>query len=239
MPMTLDNSIPVRRLALFSGLSDDESRVVLGFMKQRLLAAGEVLCMEGEVMDALFIPVRGRLEILTPSPRRTVATVEPGDMLGLDCLLTRQPQTMCFRATTDTMVLELGHDDFAQIAAAPGTLGIRVVHQTVKHLARQLRTIDEVLDRWDVPPPPVVPATRREARAPAAPEPVAAAPEPAPAPAPRKRKKGAASETDEQLLDRIREYSQKAGLGDLDRIRVARSGDQMIKPPGYDSVRRR
>ncbi len=240
--MSHESTVPARRLALLSGLSDDEIRVVSRFLIRRPLAAGEVLCMEGDTSTSAFIPVHGRLEILTSSCRRPLGTVEPGEVFGLGSLLTDGAESVCCRAATDTILLELRRSDFEQIAAAPGTLGLRIVHQVLRHLARQLRSIDEVLDQWDVPPPPVEVPARRQAR-PAAPEPVVApeAPEVEPPQArpSRKRGKRAVTDTDEQLLDRIREYSQKAGLGDLDNIRVARSGDQKIRPAGYDPIRRR
>jgi len=237
--MLEETSFPVRRLALLSGLSDDEIRVVSGFLQRRPMAAGEVLFTEGDEVESLYIPVRGRLEVLTAPPRRTLATIEPGEMFGLSTLLTDGPQSVSCRAATDSIVLELRREDFDQLAEAPGTLGIRVVHQVLKHLARQLRAIDEVLDDWGALPPPVPSTVHHGPRpAPAAPPP--AEPEPEPEAAPRKKRgRRANSDTDEQLLDKIREYSQKAGLGDLDRIRVARSGDQKIKPPGYDAIRRR
>lgn len=237
--MDNESTVPARRLALLSGLSDDEIRVVSRFLIRRPLAAGEVLCMEGDTNTSAFIPVHGRLEILTSTCRRPLGTVEPGEVFGLGSLLTDGVESVCCRAATDTILLELRRSDFDQIAAAPGTLGLRIVHQVLRHLARQLRSIDEVLDQWDVPPPVEVPA-RRQAR-PTVPEASPESPEVEPPQArpSRKRGKRAVTDTDEQLLDRIREYSQKAGLGDLDNIRVARSGDQKIRPAGYDPIRRR
>lgn len=236
--MTTNTVSNVRRLALLSGLSDDEIRSVAPFFQQRQFAAGEVIRDAGDPMDSTLIPVRGRLEMLTADSMRPVAIIEPGDMAGLDCLLSVGPQTMCCRAATDSFVLELRRDDFLKIANAPGTLGLRVVHQVLKHLARQLRSIDEVLDAWAMPPEPVRPALAKPAAGGPAPKPPPVEVT-EPEPKPRKRKKRKVTETDEQLLDRIREYSERVGLGDLDDVRVSRSGDQMIKPPGYDSVRRR
>ena len=238
--MTTSSASNVRRLALLSGLDDDEIRAVAPYFQQRQFAAGEVVREAGEPMDSVLIPVRGRLEMLTAGSMRPVGTAEPGDMIGLDCLLSEGPQPMCCRAGADSIVLELRRKDFLEIANAPGTLGLRIVHQVLKHLARQLRFIDEVLDAWATPPEPASPQPARPAGdSPLVKPPPVEPPEPEPAPKARKRKKGKVTETDEQLLDRIRQYSEKAGLGDLDDIRVSRSGDQLIKPPGYDSVRRR
>lgn len=237
--MTTNSASNVRRLALLSGLDDDEIRAVAPYFQQRQFAAGEVVREAGEPMDSVLIPVRGRIEILTADSMRPVATVEPGDMLGLDCLLSEGPQPMFCRAASDSIVLELKRHDFLEIANAPGTLGLRVIHQVLKHLARQLRHVDEVLDAWATPPEPARPQPTQAAEGPLVKPPPVEPLEPEPDPKARKRKKRKVTETDEQLLDRIRQYSEKAGLGDLDTVRVSRSGDQMIKPPGYDSVRRR
>ncbi len=238
--MTTVSASNIRRLALLSGLSDDEIRAVAHFFQQRQYAAGETIRDAGEPMDSALIPVHGRIELLTEGSLRPAASAEPGDVVGLDCLLSKGPQSMHCRAATDTVLLELKRQDFLQMANTPGTLGLRIVHQVLKHLARQLRSIDEVLDNWAIPPETVRPEPELSAHdaRPFTP-PQDDAPDDKPDPKPRKRGKRKASETDELLLERIRQYSEKVGLGDLDDVRVSRSGDQMIKPPGYDSVRRR
>lgn len=238
--MTTNSASNVRRLALLSGLGDDEIRAVAPYFQQRQFAAGEVVREAGDSMDSVLIPVRGRLEMLTAGSMRPVSTVEPGDMAGLDCLLSEGPQPMCCRAASDSIVLELRRQDFLQIANAPRTLGLRVVHQVLKHLARQLRHIDEVLDAWAMSPEPARSQPDRPADGSTLVRPPPVEPlEPEPDPQARKRKRRKVTDTDEQLLDRIRQYSEKAGLGDLDDVRISRSGDQMIKPPAYDSIRRR
>jgi hypothetical protein len=56
---------------------------------------------------------------------------------------------------------------------------------------------------------------------------------------PRSRPQRRHTQTSEELLDMIQEYAAKAGLDDLDNIRVVRSAYTRLNNPGPVGFRRR
>jgi CRP-like cAMP-binding protein len=223
------------RMALLAGLPDDELRVVGRHLHPRALAIGEMLCADGEVLPGAAILVQGRLELLTARPRRRLALVEPGECVGLTALILSEPQQFACRATTESHVLMLRREDFQHLARMPDPLGLHLVSQVLHRLARQLRTIDEALDRMQAAtcPPPALPGFAGRQ-----------APEPEPQPVrtdriPRSRPQRRHTQTSEELLDMIQEYAAKAGLDDLDNIRVVRSAYTRLNNPGPVGFRRR
>jgi CRP-like cAMP-binding protein len=227
------NRLP--RLALLEGLSNEELGVVSKAMHLRTLDVGKMISATGEPLIGAGILVRGRLELLTPPPRRRLALIEPGEAFGLTALVTEGPQILGCRAISKSAIITFRREDFLRLAALPGSLGLHMVTQLLAQLARQLRRMDDTLKDLETPDPAVA----------TAPSPQPEVPGPAPTETPRgrptrpMRPRRLSGETGEQVLSLVQQYSVKAGLEDLDRVRVVRTGYQRLNEFGAPSYRRR
>jgi ABC transport system ATP-binding/permease protein len=82
------------------------------------VAAGTVVCREGQPGDDMYIIERGRFVVEGRLGREIVRFAElgPNDVFGEMAVLTRQPRSANVTAETDARVLTLHRDDFYHIA---------------------------------------------------------------------------------------------------------------------------
>jgi CRP-like cAMP-binding protein len=109
------------------------------------LVRGDVLFKEGEVADALYIVVAGRLAIIIANEidhRETVVSLmEEGDLFGEMAMLDQGPRSAMARALEPSTVLMLPHDAVRDaLIREPAMLwGV------TRLLAKRLRVMDETL----------------------------------------------------------------------------------------------
>jgi NTE family protein len=129
-------------------------------MRFRDFAPGTVICREGAPGQSMLVVVEGiahELVALPDDPKlrsrsvfdegRLVAKLRRGDVIGVDSLLTGEPQGATVKAATATAALELGEADFrALIATSPKLLvnltrilSGRLAAMTRRHSARGQR----------------------------------------------------------------------------------------------------
>jgi CRP/FNR family transcriptional regulator len=115
--------------------------------KTRHFPAGSPLMHQGDVSDALYIIVEGRVRVERSHPALLgpvlLAELGPGEVVGEMGLLDREPRTATVRAVKDTETLELDAATLElTILAYPevGTALLRV-------LSRRLRSTDELMER--------------------------------------------------------------------------------------------
>ena len=108
---------------LFSQLPPDVLFRVIEKIRPRRLGDGEMLAEIGTREDSAFFIVSG--EIAVEMPRSTVKkTVSQGDLIGEFALwIPNLPRTATLRAISDTLVLELHHDEFAPLLACSRDVG--------------------------------------------------------------------------------------------------------------------
>ncbi len=232
--MLPDISIRLPKLALLAGLSEGELRIVSKYMHLRKIDVGKMICSAGDPLIGAGMVVRGRLELLTSPPRRRLALVEAGDAFGLTALVAEGPQALGCRAVAPSVVVTIRREDFLYLAGTHGSLGIHLLTQLLGQLASQLRRMDGVLQELEAPPPPR-PSEEVLGQFPVHVErkpPIQRSERPV-------RPRRLSAETGDQILDMIQQYSVKAGLEDLDNVRVVRTGYQRMNEFGSPSYRRR
>ncbi len=221
------------RLALFSGLGEEEVREVSRYMHPRAVPTGQLVALAGQSLPGAGVLVRGRLELVTSKPRRRLATVEPGETFGLTALLSDEAQSLDCRAVCPSVVLTLHREDFLKLVKSQGVLGVHLINQVLRLFARQLRSIDEMLDQLEASG-----VRSEDAAVGAASVQVAVNESSRHAPVRRRaRPSHRSGEAGDQLLDMIQEYSAKAGLDDLDNVRVVRTGFQRLNDGTVASLR--
>jgi signal transduction histidine kinase len=107
----------LRRLALFSGLPEEELTRLVMMGREVALQPGEVLIREGEPGDALFVIVEGEFEVtkLAGSSAVVIAHRGAGEVIGEMSLLDNEPRSATVRALTSSRLFRIDQDSFHKL----------------------------------------------------------------------------------------------------------------------------
>jgi CRP-like cAMP-binding protein len=98
---------------LFSECSRGELKTIQKKATPMSVAAGTVICDEGEVGQTFYFIVSGKAAVVRNG--RKAAELAPGGYFGELALLDRLPRSATVRATTDMELLALDQKDFNRI----------------------------------------------------------------------------------------------------------------------------
>lgn len=100
----------LKKVPLFAGLDDRELEQIASSMRERRVAAGDVVLEQGAGGAGFFVVDEGRADVTVDgSP---VGTVGPGDYFGEIALLTGSDRTATVTATTDMVCYGMTPWDF-------------------------------------------------------------------------------------------------------------------------------
>jgi CRP-like cAMP-binding protein len=128
---------------LFAGVPEDVLAALATRLEERVLAEGEVLFQEGDVGDAIHVVVRGRIAIRKDD--RTLALLEPGQVLGEMSLLEAEPRSADAVAATQAVVHSIGHAELRTFLLDHPEGGARFLLALGRELSRRLRRTSEFL----------------------------------------------------------------------------------------------
>ncbi|MCW2601309.1 MAG: Crp/FNR family transcriptional regulator [Frankiales bacterium] len=115
VPAQAEVLMALRHVDLFAGLDELVLAQIASVARPREFDKGELLCVEGDVGDALLLLVRGSVTVFRTSPdgeRAALAVVEPPQVLGEVALLDGAPRSASVEATAPTVVLSLSRAEF-------------------------------------------------------------------------------------------------------------------------------
>jgi NTE family protein len=98
------------------------------------LRAGDWLFHAGDEGDAMYIVVRGKLEVHVGE--NIVARLGPGSVVGELALLTGEPRNASIRARRDTRLLALSKERFAEVARSEPNVPLAVARTLARRLQR-------------------------------------------------------------------------------------------------------
>jgi EmrB/QacA subfamily drug resistance transporter len=96
--------------------------------------AGDWLFHAGDVGDAMYIVVRGKLEVHVGD--HVVARLGPGSVVGELALLTGEPRNASIRARRDSRLMKLDKDRFAEVARREPKVPLAVARTLAQRLQR-------------------------------------------------------------------------------------------------------
>ena len=129
---------------MFEALDEETTRDLRAAMSELRLRRGEILFLEGEPGDRLYVIADGKIKLghAAPDGRETlIAVLGPGEMLGELALFDPGPRAATATAIAPTRLLELRHDDLTGILAGRPELS----SQLLQSLARRLRRTNAAL----------------------------------------------------------------------------------------------
>ena len=143
----LSNLDLIRRVPLFSMLTNDQAQSVADGVVKRRFRRGEIIVEQGRKSNALFILLTGRARVMTSDSRGReviLAVLEPGDYLGEMSLIDNEPHSATVRAEVQTDVLVLGRAEFAQCLPENSSLSYAIMRGLVQRLRNADRQIESL-----------------------------------------------------------------------------------------------
>ena len=116
----MDAKFALKNVTMFSALSDETLAEVAAALRQRQLAAGEVLFNLGDAGDELIIVKEGSVAIFVPvegapGGGQAIRIFQPGEMLGEMALIDAKPRSASARAEEPSTILTLNRQDFQRV----------------------------------------------------------------------------------------------------------------------------
>ena len=146
--MTMLSSLElIRRVPLFSMLTDAQAVSVADAVVKRRFKRGEVIVEQGKKSNALFILLNGRARVITSDSRGReviLATLRPGDHIGEMSLIDNEPHSATVRAEVQTDVLMLGRVEFARCLPENTSMTYAVMRGLVQRLRHADRKIESL-----------------------------------------------------------------------------------------------
>ena len=132
---TLDRAIRLQRVELFEELETEALALIASIAERVSLEEGEVLVEEGAELDAIYVVLEGRLEMLRQGAQ--LFTAGPGETIGSWALFERRPSMATARATEPTELLRIGSEDFFDLLEDNGEM----TRELFQALFRRMRTL--------------------------------------------------------------------------------------------------
>ena len=137
----------IRRVPLFSMLTNDQAQSIADAVVKRRLRRGELVVEQGRKSNALFILLNGRARVLTSDSRGReviLAVLEAGDYVGEMSLIDNEPHSATVRAEVQTDMLVLARADFARCLPENSSLSYGVMRGLVRRLRNADRQIESL-----------------------------------------------------------------------------------------------
>ena len=143
----LSNLDLIRRVQLFSMLTNDQAQQVADSVVKRRFRRGEIVVEQGRKSNSLFILLNGRARVLTADSRGReviLAVLEAGDYVGEMSLIDNEPHSATVRAEIQTDMLVLGRAEFSRCLPDSTTLAYGILRGLVSRLRAADRQIESL-----------------------------------------------------------------------------------------------
>ncbi len=141
----LTNLDLIRRVPLFSTLSDRHAETIAQAVVKKRFKRGEVIVEQGKKTNSLYIILAGRARVMTTDRRGReviLATLQQGDCIGEMSLIDSKPHSATVQADVQTDALVLSRADFATCMPEYSSLA----HAVLQGVVKRLREADQKIE---------------------------------------------------------------------------------------------
>jgi CRP/FNR family cyclic AMP-dependent transcriptional regulator len=138
----------LRAIGLFGALSDDVLTHLAATLTVQTPESGEVVFREGDDASAMYVVLRGEMEVLKKSKRGTearVALLGPSDWFGEMSIVDIQPRSATVRALAPSRLLRITAADLDALYRYDLRSYSLIVLNLARELSRRLRVADGIL----------------------------------------------------------------------------------------------
>ena len=133
MYTTLDKTIILKGVNLFSGLTGEEVFQLAQIATEERFLKDEEIFQEGEPGDSMYSIIDGSVSVF--NQKKEIAILKTGECFGEMALFDQEPRSSSIRAVTDTAVLKIDEESFYELIAG----NIEIIQGVVKVLSKRLR----------------------------------------------------------------------------------------------------
>ncbi|MBF8293495.1 MAG: cAMP-binding protein [Bacteroidetes bacterium] len=134
-------------LPAFYGLTPDETREIATIIVKVAYRQGQVVFDESSPGDALYVILRGRVDIRVGvgDEARTIASLPEGSILGELALLDQQTRSASAVASEETVLLRLETDEVHDLMSRGSVAAYKVIYNLGRVVAQRLRAVNKQL----------------------------------------------------------------------------------------------
>ena len=143
----LSNLDLIRRVPLFSMLTQSQAEAIAEGVVKRRYRRGELIVERGRKTNSLFILLTGRARVVASDERGReviLAVLEAGDYLGEMSLIDNEPHSATVRCEIQTDMLILGRADFQRCLPEHSSLSYSILRGLVRRLRHADRQIESL-----------------------------------------------------------------------------------------------
>lgn len=133
MYSTVEKILLLKRAPLFERLPGDDLSPLARVAEMETHPKGEVIFREGDMGDALYVVVRGRVDVRKGGER--LAELGPQEVFGEMAVLDASPRSASAVAVEDTDVLRIGSEEFYEVLRER----VDIAEGIIRMLTRRLR----------------------------------------------------------------------------------------------------
>jgi CRP-like cAMP-binding protein len=143
----LSNLDLIRRVPLFSMLTNEQAQGIADSVVKRRFRRGELVIEAGRKSNALFILLTGRARVIAADARGReviLAVLQAGDYVGEMSLIDNEPHSATVRAEVQSDMLVLGRPEFARCLPENSSLSYAIMRGLVQRLRNADRQIESL-----------------------------------------------------------------------------------------------
>lgn len=133
----LSNLELIRRVPLFSSLTEEQASVIAEAVFKHRYKKNEVVVKQGEMSNSLHIFLTGRAHVVMEDGRGReviISTLRQGDYVGEMSLIDEEPHSATVRTDMDSDVLTLGREPFLSCLPDPSSFTQNMMRKLVKRI---------------------------------------------------------------------------------------------------------
>jgi len=150
--MTLDRRVEVLRNA-FPNMEDELLITIAQSAREVHVAAGDRICEEGEVGDAFYLILSGRVQVskfLELGTQHLLKDLRPGEFFGELALVEDAPRVASVHALEETTLLAITKHNFQELLTDSPAMGVSIMRAVAARLRdSDRRAIDELRQKND------------------------------------------------------------------------------------------
>jgi CRP-like cAMP-binding protein len=143
----LSNLDLIRRVPLFSMLTNEQAQGIADSVVKRRFRRGELVIEAGRKSNALFILLTGRARVIAADARGReviLAVLQAGDYVGEMSLIDNEPHSATVRTEVQSDMLVLGRPEFARCLPENSSLSYAIMRGLVQRLRNADRQIESL-----------------------------------------------------------------------------------------------
>ncbi len=143
----LSNLDLIRRVPLFSMLTNEQAQGIADSVVKRRMRRGELVIEAGRKSNALFILLTGRARVIAADERGReviLAVLKAGDYVGEMSLIDNEPHSATVRTEIQSDMLVLGRPEFARCLPENSSLSYAIMRGLVQRLRNADRQIESL-----------------------------------------------------------------------------------------------